>query len=290
MKAVETLNPVGKVATAAAFDQAAARYDRQWTDAVAGTLQREQVWRYIDPLFRAGDRVLDLGCGTGADAVHLAGRGVVVHGTDASGAMVSWTKKRVASAGLGKRVTTQVLAIEELDQLSGSDPFDGVLSNFGAMNCVADLRAVAKNLARLVRPGGNVALCVLGRFCLWETLWYLAGADFDRAFRRWRNRGRATLGSGPSFPVYYPSVREIRNAFEPRFRLKSVRGIGVCVPPSYAEGFVASFPRVARGLAGLDRYVGSWAGLRGLADHRLLVFKRPRVSLPRREGLVWESG
>ena len=277
MKAAETLDPAGKVAAAAAFDQVAPRYDRQWTDAVAGTLQREQVWRYIDPLFRAGDRVLELGCGTGADAARLAGRGIAVHATDASGAMVSWTKKRVESAGLGRRATTQVLAIEELDQLSGNDPFDSVLSNFGAMNCVADLTAAAGNLARLVRPGGSVALCVLGRFCLWETLWYLAGADFDRAFRRWRGGGRARLGSGSSFPVYYPSVREIRKAFEPRFRLKAVWGIGVCVPPSYAEGLVGNFPRVGKALAGLDRYVGSWAGLRGVADHRLLVFERPRA-------------
>ena len=206
--------------------------------------------------------------------------------TDASGAMVSWTKKRVESAGLGRRATTQVLAIEELDQLSGNDPFDGVLSNFGAMNCVADLTAAAGNLARLVRPGGSVALCVLGRFCLWETLWYLAGADVDRAFRRWRGGGRATLGSGSSFPVYYPSVREIRKACEPRFRLKSVWGIGVCAPPSYAEGLVGNFPRVGKALAGLDRYVGSWAGLRGVADHRLLVFQRPRGPRPYGRGSV----
>ena len=274
MKAVETFDPAGSVAAAAAFDQVAARYDHQWTDALAGTLQRRQVWRYIDPLFQAGDRVLDLGCGTGADAARLASRGIEVHAMDASGAMVTCTQRRVESAGLGQRVTTQVLAIEELDQLSGSEDFDGVLSNFGAMNCVADVIAVAKNLARFVRPGGNVALCVLGRFCLWETLWYLAAADLGKAFRRWDDGAEATLGSGSSFAVYYPSVREIRNAFEPRFRLKSVRGIGVCVPPSYAEGMVRSFPRVTKALAGLDQHVGSWVGLRGLADHRLLVLER----------------
>ena len=274
MKAIETFDPAGSAAAVAAFDQVAQRYDDQWTDTLAGTLQRGQVWRYIDPLFRAGDRVLDLGCGTGADAVHLAGRGVVVHATDASGAMVTCTQKRVESAGLGQRVTTQVLAIEELDGLSGTQEFDGVLSNFGVMNCVGDLTAVANNLARLVRPGGSVALCVLGRFCLWETLWYLAVADLGKAFRWWRGGARATLGSGSSFPVYYPGVREVRKALEPGFRPKSVRGIGVCVPPSYAEGLVGDFARVAKGLAGLDRYVGSWAGLRGLADHRLLVFER----------------
>ena len=274
MKAIETFDPAGSAAAVAAFDQVAQRYDDQWTDTLAGTLQRGQVWRYIDPLFRAGHRVLDLGCGTGADAVHLASRGIVVHATDASGAMATCTQRRVESAGLGQRVTTQVLPIEELDQLSGSEDFDGVLSNFGAMNCVTDLAAVAKNLARLVRTGGNVALCTLGKFCLWETLWYLAAADLGKAFRRWGDGASATLGSGSSFAVYYPSVREIRNAFEPRFRLKSVRGIGVCVPPSYAEGIGRRFPRVTKVLAEVDGYVGSWPGTRAMGDHRLLVFER----------------
>ncbi len=277
MKEVETFDPEDTVAAAAAFDHVAPRYDREWTDILAGTLQRRQVWRHVDPLFQAGDRVLDLGCGTGADAVHLAGRGVVVRAMDASGAMVTCAQKRVESAGLGQRVRTEVLAIEELDQLSGNEDFDGVLSNFGAMNCVADVTAVAKSLARLVRPGGNVALCTLGKFCLWETLWYLVAADLGKAFRRWGDGAEATLGSGSSFAVYYPSVREIRNAFEPRFRLKSARGIGVCVPPSYAKGMVRSFPRVTKALAGLDQHVGSWVGLRGLADHRLLVFERLRA-------------
>ena len=272
MKAIETFTPAG--AAADAFDEVARRYDRQWTDSLAGTLQRRQVWRYTDPLFQAGDRVLDLGCGTGADAVHLASRGIVVHATDASGAMVSCTNRRVESAGLGQRVTTRVLAIEELDQLSGNESCDGALSNFGAMNCVEDVAAVAKNLARLVRPGGNIALCVLGRFCLWEVLWYLAAADLGRAFRRWADGAKATLGSGSSFPVYYPSVREIRNAFEPRFRMKSVRGIGVCVPPSYAEGIGRRFPRVTKAFAEVDRCVGSWPGARAMGDHRLLVFEK----------------
>ncbi len=274
MKAIEIFDPAGSVAAAAAFDQVAPRYDHQWTDSLTGTLQRRHVWRYIDPLFQTGDRILDLGCGTGVDAVHLANRGVIVHATDASAEMVTCTQKRVESAGLGQRVTTQVLAIEELDQLSGNKRFDGVLSNFGAMNCVEDMTAVARNLARLVRPGGNIALCMLGRFCLWETLWYLAEADLGKAFRRWRSGAQATLGSGSSFAVYYPSVREIRKAFEPGFRLKSVKGVGVCVPPSYAEGFVASFPRVTKVFAAVDGYVSSWPGARAMGDHRLLVFEK----------------
>ena len=45
---------------------------------------------------------------------------------------------------------------------------------------------MAGSLAALVRPGGRVAICLLGRFCAWETLYYAVRLQFRKAFRRWR--------------------------------------------------------------------------------------------------------
>jgi len=70
------------------FDLLAADYDRTWTNSGAGRLQRDAVWRQIVRLFRAGDHVLDLGCGTGEDAAHLMRHGVRVRAMDASPEMV----------------------------------------------------------------------------------------------------------------------------------------------------------------------------------------------------------
>ena len=62
----------------AAFDKLAMRYDELWTHSPVGRLERDEVWRCIKRLFRPGDRLLDLGCGTGEDAVHLERLGVTV--------------------------------------------------------------------------------------------------------------------------------------------------------------------------------------------------------------------
>ena len=69
-----------------AFDELAQAYDSTFSGSVLGRLLRERVWWRLDSAFGAGQRVLDVGCGTGEDAMHLASRGVHVVATDASSA------------------------------------------------------------------------------------------------------------------------------------------------------------------------------------------------------------
>ena len=184
------------------FDALAPAYGALWSETPRGRGQRASVWREIDGLFRAGDQILDLGCGTGDDALHLAGRGVQVYGIDAAEKMVETARAR--------GVRAQRLAIEDLDRLGG--PFEGALSDFGALNCVADLRPVAVQLARLLPPGGPAAICLMTRFCF---------SDWRHAARRWSGK---THWRG--IDVYYPTARRIQAAFDPYFGLERRVRIG----------------------------------------------------------------
>lgn len=251
------------MSVAAAFDRLAPSYDELWTNSVAGRLQREAVWREMARLFPAGDRVLDLGCGTGEDAERLAGAGVTVHALDIAPGMIEATRRRAQA----DRITTGVLAIEDLGGLDAAQQFDSAIANFGVLNCIEDLRALAQNLARLIRPGGRLALCPMSRFCLWETIWYLAHARPQKAFRRMR---RGPVETSLGFPVWYRTAAEIGAAFSPDFRRVACRGIGVFTPPSYVN-----LPAgLCRALAALDRHFAGWPLWRSMGDHQLLVFVR----------------
>jgi ubiquinone/menaquinone biosynthesis C-methylase UbiE len=271
---------------AAEFDAVAARYDDTWTNSVIGRLQRESVWRAIDGTYSPGGHILDLGCGTGVDAVYLARAGFRVHATDISSAMLQATRKRLEREGITDEVTFELGALEDLSVLKERGPFDGAISNFGAINCVKDLPGVASSLAQLIRPGGRLVICSMGRFCLWESLWYLVHARAGKAVRRWRgaapagqcpeerNDSRAAFGTGHRFEVFYPTVAEIASAFKQYFRLIHLRGVGVFVPPSYMESWARESRALARRLGRLDSMVGEWPGLRAVGDHRLLIFLR----------------
>lgn len=244
--------------SAAFFDSIAAGYDDLWTHSVVGRLQRAAVWHHIEPLFRDGDRVLDLGCGTGEDALHLTKRGISVQAIDSSLQMV-----RIA---ISRGVNATQLSLENLDRLQGV--YDGAISNFGALNCVERIDLVSDALARLIRPGGHVALCIMGRFCLWETAWYTLKRKLSKAERRWGGR---SFSNSLGMWVHYSSRKQLRNGFAPHFELIGWRGIGLAVPPSFVEGIPAP---IAESLAAVDRYVAHWPGLRALSDHRLAVLVR----------------
>lgn len=258
-----------------AFDQAAPTYDQDWSDSVIGRLQRQAIWSAVDPLFVAGDRVLDVGCGTGVDAFHLAERGVKVHAIDVSPAMIAQVALRIDRESLSNRVTAAVCAIEDLDGLGPEQGFDGAVSNFSPLNCVEDLEPVAESLERLIRPGGKLVLCVMTQFCLWETLWYPLTAQLYKAARRWRKANvTATVSSSGEFDVFYHSAREIEAALSGDFRLVGDRGVGIFVPPSYLEPWAERFPRTVEVFATIDRVVNRWPLFRAIGDHRLLVFER----------------
>jgi ubiquinone/menaquinone biosynthesis C-methylase UbiE len=241
----------------AAFDQIASEYDRVWTRSPVGRLQREAVWRNVGTLFQPGQTMLDLGCGTGEDSLRLMQAGLRVRAIDGSGEMVSIAVDRGVDA-----VTLPIESCGLLDER-----FDGVLSNFGALNCVEDIESLREPLARLVRPGGYLAICVIGHFCLWETVWSLWHRKPAKAFRRWRRSVMSSLG----IRVFYPSKHRLKSAFHPHFTLVSWHGIGLSIPPSYVTGLSTGF---LQKLDALDQRVAHWPVLRGLSDHRLFIFVR----------------
>jgi arsenite methyltransferase len=101
-----------------------------------------------------GERVLDLGSGSGMDAfaaaVQVGSRGTVT-GVDITPEQLAKAERQA----IGERVSFTHARIEELPFEDGS--FDAAISN-GVVNLAADKRRVFAEAARVLRPGGRLAL------------------------------------------------------------------------------------------------------------------------------------
>jgi SAM-dependent methyltransferase len=255
------------------WDSAAEDYEQVFSGTIIGKTRREAVWLELQRLFGEGKRVLEINCGTGLDAVFLARRGVELLACDISPRMIDRARRHAARNDVEDRVEFLALATENLGDLADRALFDGAFSNFSGLNCVGDLSAVQLQLAKRLKPGASLLLCMIGRFALWETVWFLLHKRPKLAFRRLREK-TSSVGRSPEVKIHRPSVEEIRSQFAPRFRLRKWRGVGITVPPSYMEHWARRFPRAIGVLAALDQKIGGLPVFRNAADCVVLEFER----------------
>jgi SAM-dependent methyltransferase len=242
-----------------AFDLEAEGYDRDFGANPIGRVFRHAVQERLLALFPAGSRVIDLGCGTGEDAVLLAARGVELTGVDSSPEMVSRARAKASQAGL--RCVFECADMERLGDLGG--PFDGAFSNFGAVNC-ADLRAVGEGLARVLRPGAPVLLNLLGpRPWPATALGALRGRPSSRA-------AGAPRVQGVPVPVQYPTLAAARKRLGTAFTWHGAWALGVLVPDPSHAAWAARHPVLFGSLSALEGVIRKWPLVRGGGDHVVL--------------------
>ncbi len=259
--------------TARAFDGVANEYDGALGNNVLIQRMRAQVIARIVRTFPQGARWLDLGCGTGIDAVDLARRGYEILAIDSSPAMVQRTRARIADARVHDRARAMLLGIHELAQLR-EEPFDGIYSNFGPLNCVPELSAVSHQAARLLKPRGKIVASVVGKFCPWEIALYGLRGDWKRAHTRFsREIVPVPLRDQKIWTRYY-SPREFYRAFESNFELTALRALNLFLPPPYLVRAYERRPGLFKAFAFLDDHLGGAPLLRNFGDHFLIELRK----------------
>jgi cyclopropane-fatty-acyl-phospholipid synthase len=114
--------------------------------------KRDLVCSKLD--LQPGERVLDVGCGWGASAIHAAREyGVHVLGITLAEEQAALARERVREAGLEDLVEIRLADYRELQE----EPFDAIYS-IGMVEHVgeAQIDVYAEQLARLLRPGGRL--------------------------------------------------------------------------------------------------------------------------------------
>ena len=265
-------------ATQRAFDSVAENYDGPRGNNALIQRMREEIWAEMDRRFLVGQMLLDLGCGTGIDALHFAQQGYRVLATDWSPQMVARAADRAVQHGVTNNLIAKHIGLHELENLDASfhATFDGIYSNFGPLNCAPDLAQVSRQCARLLRPGGKLVFTVIGRICPWEVAHYLVKRRFKRATVRFAKQMTSVNLNKHTVWTRYYTPREFYTAWSADFELTHYRAFSLFVPPPYLT-WIERTPTMLRRLAWLDDHLGRWPLLRDAGDHFLMVLTKRGV-------------
>jgi trans-aconitate methyltransferase len=142
---------------------------------------------------KPGERILDLGCGTGHLTSQIAEKGAKVLGVDRSASMVQQAREKYPT-----------LQFEVMDarEISFAEPFDAVFSN-ATLHWIKEPQKAIAGIAGVLKPGGRFVAEFGGKGNTAELM-----AAVDRA---WNKLG---LARTVPEPWYYPSVGEYSGLLE----------------------------------------------------------------------------
>jgi trans-aconitate methyltransferase len=138
-----------------------------------------------------GERILDLGCGTGHLTAKIAEAGAVAIGVDSSPDMIAQARQNFPSLRF-------VLA--DARDFHFEERFDAVFSN-AALHWIHDAESVVKCVAAALRPGGRFVLEMGGK------------GNVDR-IRHAIETAVTESGRQPKCPWFYPSAGEYATLLE----------------------------------------------------------------------------
>ena len=260
---------------ATTFNVLAGTYDAVFTEGLIGQAQRHVSHKWLQPLLseKNNRQLLEINCGTGVDALWMANLGHSVIATDGSPAMIDKAQQKTVVIN---QPVFQTCAFDALHTTFQHQQFDAIVSNFAGLNCVspAGMKKLSTQLQALIRPGGYLAVVLFGKYCLWDSLYYLLKGQPRQAFRRWTNKEvMVQLSPGVQQPVYYYSVKAFERLLSP-LQLIDKKPVGVCIPPSWLEAYMQQHPRLFHSLVQWEERLGNSSLLTSLADHAFLLFKK----------------
>jgi SAM-dependent methyltransferase len=270
----------------AAFDATAEGYDQEFSNTVVGRMQRALVWDFLKthifPFFPNKNQktALELNCGTGEDALWLAQNGWQIKATDLSPKMIGVTKQKAIEQGLDIR--TQVMGFEQLPEVS--EQFNLVFSNFGGLNCISkeEIANFGLDLHSKILEDGYFVAVVMGRFCWWETKYFLLKGNLKAAFRRFSKEPvQARLDATTFVATWYYSPASFLKALNQQlpknqgFTLIKTEAIGCWLPPSYLDVFFKKIPFLLTFLNKIEKLCRGSFWAEG-ADHFLICLKKTK--------------
>jgi SAM-dependent methyltransferase len=264
----------GTVSAERAYGALAPRFDElQRQNAVLAHSARASL-RLVTRAMAGTRVVLDIGCGTGREALILAAAGKTVVACDPSTELLEVLNRKAGENGLTGRIRTFPFAASRLGKLGvevGPHSFDGAYASF-SLSYEPTLAGLPETIWNLLRPGAPFLCSLYNRLCLTEIL---LGAPFlvpRRALRRLEGATRIPVDRY-HVVVQSSTPAEVRRTFEGYFALEGTWAIPAIVPPNYLDRLLQLAAPLRQRWEDLDlRLNGKWP-FRHLGSHTAYLFR-----------------
>ncbi|HXQ92176.1 MAG TPA: methyltransferase domain-containing protein [Nitrososphaerales archaeon] len=266
-------------AVSEAFDSASEEYDFTIRQNFINVWIRDRSIEVLLSLARPEDVLLEIGSGTGAEALIISKHVHGVVATDISGKMISLLERKVESRGLTGKVKPIRLGASEIGRASDSLPKGKVRLAYslnGALNCELKIRQFPYELWKIMEPEGLFVCSIRNTLCLSEALTHAAVLQFSQMAPRKRQPVMVSVG-GMDIPSYYYSPGKFAKMFEPYFTVKKMVGLPALIPPAYLSAIYVRLRKVLSFIERAEYALASYYPLNRLGDQTLLVFERREI-------------
>jgi SAM-dependent methyltransferase len=258
-----------------AFDSAADEYDFTIRRNFINTWIRMRSLRVLRKFIRPDDFLLEVGCGTGAEAIEISNwvRGVVA--TDVSPRMTGLVRAKATVRGVRDRVvplTIRAAEIAKIRDTIGSVKLRVGYSFNGALNCEPELNSFAAQLHSLLEPGGFFVCSVRNTVCASEMISHGLALQFSKATPRRKQPTMVSVG-GMDIPSTYYSPSEFASYFEPHFIAIEVIGLPTFLPPAYLNDYYLKVRSISSLLEHVELLLSGRFPFNRLGDQTLFVFR-----------------
>jgi SAM-dependent methyltransferase len=261
---------------AAAFDSASEEYDFTISRNFINTWIRQRSIEVLRRYARPDDVALEIGCGTGAEALQVAKFVRRLVAIDVSQNMIDLLSAKVNARGLVGKIVPVRLAAAEVSKVRGvlGGPRVRLAYSFnGALNCEPRITDFVEALSVLLEPGGILVCSVRNTLCLSEVVSHATALQFDRANPRKHQPVMVSVG-GKDIPSTYYSPGAFLKLFRPEFTPREVIALPGLLPPAYLNDYYLKLRNITAVFERLEALLSNRFPLNRFGDQTLFVLEK----------------